>query len=221
MSTREFLWLSGWWLLAFQLFYFFQISKCILFLFKNFIGVQLIYSVVLVSGIQQSKSVIHILPLAFYFLCPLFLLLFVCCFSNIIPATPFPSADVSAQLSLARALTVGRPPCVRASLCQGPHCQPDNQGSNFTAPPYHPLYQTTPGTIDHRLGYPGHIWKQTLVFKRFVRSALEVNSHGRHAEGEEMGTGTEVSWDAAQDTFLWSHRELWNHSGFSELSSIA
>ena len=66
-----------------------------------------------------------------------------------------------------------------------------------------------------------HIWKQTLVFKRFVRSALEVSSQGRGAEGEEMGTGTELSWDGAQDTFLWPHGELWNHSGFSELSSIA
>lgn len=59
-----------------------------------------------------------------------------------------------------------------------------------------------------------------MVFKRFVRSALEVIALERGAEGEEMGTGTELSWDAAQDTFLWPHGELWNHSGFSELSSI-
>ena len=31
-----------------------------IFIFKNFIGVQLIYNVVLVSGVQQNESVIHI-----------------------------------------------------------------------------------------------------------------------------------------------------------------
>ena len=33
---------------------------CFRFCFFNFIGVELIYNVVLVSGVQQSDSVIHI-----------------------------------------------------------------------------------------------------------------------------------------------------------------
>ena len=42
-----------------QLFFFYFIFK-FLFIFKSFISIQLIYNVVLVSGIQQSESVIHI-----------------------------------------------------------------------------------------------------------------------------------------------------------------